>query len=146
MLGSKPSALTAWPRPNIFMVFSVLTLAIARIIPYIHVRHPSGWPTAIQILFQTNLSNQEMLGSKPSALTAWPRSKTCLPITHLISSNYSIFFPVLRFLVPGVFVMANDSNLSPQILPSLEANSHKRILPVAAYQIQQKRKILFRSF
>jgi len=129
------------------MVFSVLTLTLARIIPYLHVRHPSGRPTAVQILFQTNLSNLGMLGSKPSALTAWPRPKNCLPAhTFLINSYYSNFFPAPCFLVPGEFAVVNYSSLSPQILPSLEAISHKRILPVAACQIQQKYRLLFRSF
>ena len=87
-------------------------------------------------------SNLGMLGSKPSALTAWPRPKNCYNVhTSLMNDYYSNFFPV-----PDELVTVNYSSLSPQIPPSLEAISHKRILPVAAYQIQQKYRILFQSF
>ena len=144
--GIKTQCLNRLATPQKLHGISFLTLALARIIPYLHVRHPAGRPTAVQILLQTNLSNQEMLGSKPSALTAWPRPNLAVPPTHLISGNNSNFFPVPGFPVPGALAAANDSDLSPQIPPSLEAISHRRILPVADYQIQQKHKILSQSF
>jgi len=131
------------------MVFSVFTLATAKIIPYLHVCHPlRAGLRPFKFCSRQICQTKKRWGTKPSALTAWPRPNLAVPATHLMNGNNSNFFPAPGFPVPGFPVLgalaaANDSDLSPQIPPSLEAISHRRILPVADYQIQQKHKILF---